>query len=195
MPAQDWDLTRYPDLNAIARAGTMPGDGLTGITKVSGSLAFAAAFKQCGAASDEVFTLMLTAGTSLGSPFLATVTKIQGSAPVLATVPALRACAAKYGWPGDGSGQSIDSFAGFATWVSGQLDAARGLQASQAAGQKIDAWWAAAFVQCGRPAVAVMEKLQLVAQRQYLASHEGQLAALVAVARADFARAAGLVRG
>jgi hypothetical protein len=135
----------------------------------------------------------------LGAPFAATVAGIQGSAPVLATVPALRACASKYGWPGSGSGsgsgQSIDSFADFVTWVSGQLDAARGLQTSQAAGHKIDAWWAAAFVQCGRPTVTVMEKLQLTAQQPYLARHKQQLAALVAVAKADFAQAAKLARG
>jgi hypothetical protein len=40
-----------------------------------------------------------------------------------------------------------------------------------------------------------MEKLQRAAQQAYLASHAGQFAALVAVAKADFARAARLARG
>jgi hypothetical protein len=198
---QDRDLTRYPDLGAIAKAGTMPGDGLPGVTNPSGSPAFTAAFKRCGAASDELFSGMVTAGAKLGGPFAATVTGIGGSAPVLATVPALRACAAKYGWPGDGSGsgsgsgQPIDSFADFVTWVSGQRDDARGLQASAAARRKVDAKWASAFVQCARPTVTVMEKLQLVAQQAYLAAHKEQLTALVAVAHAEFAKAAQAARG
>ena len=192
---QDRDLIRYPDLGAIAKAGALPGLGTHRSGPGSGPVAFETAYKQCGAASDALFSPMVTAGGKLGAPFAATVTGIQGSAPVLATVPALRACAARHGWAGPGSGQPIDSFADLATWVSGRLDAARGRQASQAAGRKTDAWWAAAFVQCGRPAVTVMEKLQLAAQRHYLAGHAGQFAALAAVAKSDFAHAAGLARG
>jgi hypothetical protein len=155
--------------------------------------------QKCGAAAKGLFSKMVTAGMTLGDPFLAAVTKLQGSAPVVATVPALRACAAKYGWPGSGSGSGsgrpIDSFADFVTWVSAQRDDARGLQASAAARDKIDAKWASAFVQCARPTVTVMEKLQLVAQQEYLAAHKEQFAALVAVAHADFARAAQAAHG
>jgi hypothetical protein len=115
---------------------------------------------------------------------------------VLATVPMLRACAVKYGWPRDssGPGQPIDSFADFVTWVSGHLDGAGGSTA-QAAARKLDAQWALIFVQCARPTVTVMEKLQLTAQQAYLASHKEQFAALAAVARAEFAQAAQAARG
>lgn len=194
---RDSDLTRYPDLNAIAKAGTLPGDGSPAVTNVSGSPAFMAAYKRCEAASDQLFTPMVTAGLKLGGPFLATVTKIQGSAPVLATVPALRACAAKYGWPLDsyGPNEPISSFADFVNWVSGHVDGAGSRGVPQAAMHKLDVQWASVFVRCARPTVTVMEKMQLAAQQSYLASHKEQFAALVAVARADFAKAAQLARG
>jgi hypothetical protein len=195
--SQDWDLTRYPDLGAIAKAGTLPGDVAPGATNVSGSPAFMAAYKRCDAASDQLFTPMVTVGHKLGGPFLATVAKIQGSAPVLATTPALRACAATYGLPLDpyGPAKPINSFADFVAWVSGQVDGAGSSGVPSAALHKLDAQWASVFVRCARPTVTVMEKAQLVAQQSYLASHKQQFAALVTIARADFAKAAQLARG
>lgn len=195
--SQDWDLTRYPDLNAIAKAGTLPGDLAPRATNVSGSSAFMAAYKRCDAASAQLFTPMVTVGLKLGGPFLATVAKIQDSAPVLATTPALRACAAKYGLPLDPYGPAgpINSFADFVAWVSSQVDEAGSSGVPSAALHKLDAQWASVFVRCARPTVTVMEKVQLVAQQSYLASHKEQFAALVTVARADFAKAAQLTRG
>jgi len=195
--SQDWDLTRYPDLNAIAKAGTLPGDLAPGATSVSGSPAFRAAYKRCDAAADQLFAPMVTVGLKLGGPFLAAVTKIQGSAAVLATTPALRACAATYGLPLDpyGPAKPINSFADFVAWVSGQVDGAGSSGVPSAALHKLDAQWASVFVRCARPTVTVMEKAQLVAQQSYLASHKQQFAALVTIARADFAKAAQLARG
>ena len=195
--SQDWDLTRYPDLNAIAKAGTLPGDLAPGATSVSGSPAFRAAYKRCDAAADQLFAPMVTVGLKLGGPFLAAVTKIQGSAAVLATTPALRACAATYGLPLDpyGPAKPINSFADFVAWVSGQVDGAGSSGVPSAALHKLDAQWASVFVRCARPTVTVMEKVQLVAQQSYLASHKQQFAALVTIARADFAKAAQLARG
>jgi hypothetical protein len=56
----------------------------------------------------------------LASPWIVTVTNIQGSAPVLATFPAVRSCAARYGWPHDpyGPDRPINSFADFVDWVA-----------------------------------------------------------------------------
>jgi len=195
--SQDWDLTRYPDLNAIAKAGTLPGDLAPGATSVSGSPAFRAAYKRCDAAADQLFAPMVTVGLKLGGPFLAAVTKIQGSAAVLATTPALRACAATYGLPLDpyGPAKPINSFADFVAWVSGQVDGAGSSGVPSAALHKLDAQWASVFVRCARPTVTMMEKVQLVAQQSYLASHKQQFAALVTIARADFAKAAQLARG
>jgi hypothetical protein len=59
----------------------------------------------------------------------------------------------------------------------------------------LDRHWAPIFVQCARPTVAVMERLQLAAQAKFLAEHQRQFAALVRIARADFARAERLAHG
>ena len=190
----NWDLTQFPDLNAIARAGTMPGDGLPPVKELTGSSAYQAALKRCSAASDSLFSPTTTAGERLASPWIATVTSIQGSAPVRATLPAVRACAARYGWPHDpyGPDRPINSFADFVDWVGSHLDGAgsRGVSAGQA--HALDQHWAPVFVRCARPAITVMEKLQLAAQRTFLRDHQRELAALAATAREDFANAARL---
>jgi hypothetical protein len=49
--------------------------------------------------------------------------------------------------------------------------------------------WAVVFVQCARPTVTVMKRLQLAAQQTFLRQHRPQFTALMAVARADFAAA------
>jgi hypothetical protein len=49
--------------------------------------------------------------------------------------------------------------------------------------------WAPIFVQCARPAVTVMERLQLAAQQRFLGERQSQFARLVATAQADFAAA------
>jgi hypothetical protein len=192
----NWDLTQFPDLNAIARAGTMPGDGLPGVKELTGSSAYQAAFKRCSATSDSLFFQMTKAGALLASPWIATVTSIQGSAPVLATLPAVRACAARYGWPHDpyGPDRPINSFADFVDWLVSHLDGASSRGAPAAQAHALDQHWAPIFVRCARPAVTVMEKLQLAAQRTFLRDHQRELAALVATAREDFASAARLAR-
>jgi len=192
----NWDLTQFPDLNAIARAGTMPGDGLPGVKELAGSSAYQAAFKRCSAVSDSLFSRTITAGERLASPWIVAVMNIQASAPVLATLPAVRACAARYGWPHDpyGPDRPISSFADFVGWVAGHLDGADSRGASAAQAHALDQHWAPIFVRCARPAVAVMERLQLAAQRTFLRDHQRELAALVATAREDFANAARLAR-
>ncbi len=135
---------------------------------------------------------MLDAGRGLTDRWLPILTKIQGSAPVLATLPGLRACAARYGWPSQPYGapdSRISSFADFVSWVAGHLDGAGSRGATAAELNALDRHWGTVFVRCARPTVAVMEKLQLAAQRTFLHEHQRQFAALVATARADFARA------
>ena len=192
----NWDLTQFPDLNAIARAGTMPGDALPGVKDLTGSSAYQAAFKRCSAAADSLFSRTTNAGGRLASPWIVAVMNIQASAPVLATLPAVRACAARYGWPHDpyGPDRPINSFADFADWVAGHLDGASSRGAPAAQAHALDRHWAPIFVRCARPAVTVMERLQLAAQRTFLRDHRRELAALMATAREDFANAARLAR-
>lgn len=89
-----WDLTQFPDLAAIAKAGTLPGYSM-GATPPE-SEAYQAAFAHCQTAGMKPFTGMVNADMSFGNPFISTITQIQASAPVTATLPALGACATRY---------------------------------------------------------------------------------------------------
>jgi hypothetical protein len=153
-----WDLTQFPDLGAIARAGMLPSYSV-------------------GSAPPE--------------------TKAYQKA-VTATLPGLRTCAARYGWPSQPYGapdSTINSFSDFVNWVAGHIDGAGSRGASTSQMNALNRHWGTVFVQCARPAVAVMEKLQLAAQAKFMSEHQRRFAALVKVARADFARAERLARG
>ena len=186
-----WDLTQFPDLEVIARTGTLPGD--TAVIREQPSASYRKAMDACRKAIPDPFQPMMAAGRSLTGPWITTVTVIQASAPVQATIPALRACAARYGWPRDSEGNNrpLDSFSDFVTWVSTFLDGPLSRGASDATMSGLRRQWGPRFVECSRPTVSVMEQRQLAAQRSFLRAHARQFAALVALARAGFAAAEG----
>lgn len=185
----DWDLTQFPDLGAIQRAGTLPSYSRPAMPREPE--AYTADLNRCRASSSP-FQAMLQAGARLGASWLSIVTRIQGSAPVLATIPKLRACAARYGWPGQPYGapdSTINSFGDFVDWVAGHLDGAGSRGVPTAEMNALNRRWAVVFIQCARPTVTVMERLQLAAQQAFVREHRRQLTRLVAVARADFTAA------
>jgi len=188
-----WDLTQFPDLGAIARAGALPSYSMGPAPKES--KAYQQAAQHCDALSRRPFTSMRGASAGLVNSWLPIVTTIQASAPVTATLPELRSCAARHGWPAQPYGapdSAINSFADFAGWVAGHLDGAESRGATAAQLNALDRHWGSVFVECARPTIAVMEKLQLAAQQMFLRQHRRQFAALAATARADFARAGRL---
>jgi hypothetical protein len=194
--APDWDLTQYPDLGAIARAGKLPSYSVG--PAPAESKAYKAALAGCGNDLAKLWQGLWDAGSGFADPFLRTVTQIQASAPVTATLPALRACAARYGWPSQPYGapdSTINSFSDFVNWVAGHLDGAGSRGASAAQLNALDRHWGTVFVQCAGPTVSVMERLQLAAQATFLREHQRQFTALVKLARADFAAAERLARG
>jgi hypothetical protein len=185
-----FDLTQFPDLDAIARAGTLPGENVSGVVLPgNGSKAYRNALAHCSAVADALFKPMDKAARNVMNGWAPIVINIQSSAPVLATMPAVRACASRYGWPTDpyGPDRPIDSFAEFVDWVAGHLDGAGSRAASAAQMRALGVHWAPIFAQCARPAVTVMERLQVAAQRKFLGERQSQFARLVATARADFA--------
>jgi hypothetical protein len=194
--APNWDLTQYPDLGAIARAGKLPSYSVPPAR--SEPKAYQAALAACGNDLAKLWQGLWDASSGLVNPFLTIVTQIQASAPVRATLPALRACAARYGWPSQPYGapdSRISSFADFVNWVAGHLDGAGSRGASTAQLNALDRHWGTVFVQCARPTVSVMERLQLAAQAKFLDEHVLQFAELVRLARMDFAAAERLARG
>jgi hypothetical protein len=139
---------------------------------------------------------MMAAGRALATPWIETVMVIQVSAPVQATIPALRACAARYGWPRDfeGYNRPLGSFSDFVTWVTTFLDGPLSRGESDAGMTALRRQWGPRFVDCARPTVSVMQARQLAAQRSFLRAHARHFTALVALAKAGFAaaeRAAG----
>jgi hypothetical protein len=191
-----WDLSQFPDLTAIAKAGMLPSYSV-GPTPPE-TKAYQKAYDQCSSAALVPFAPMERIGRGFGDPFFTTVAGIESSAAVNATLPALRGCAARYGWPGQPYGapdSTINSFDDFVNWIAGHIDGAGSRGASNAQLNALDRHWGTVFVRCARPTVAVMEKLQLAAQRAFLAAHRQELTKLIATARADFAAAERLVRG
>jgi hypothetical protein len=189
-----WDLTQFPDLDAIAKAGRLPGGGETDNwqSPYTPTPADIAAFQKCSAPANDPFTVMSGYGRTLGDPFLRTVAQIQSSAPpVQATIPALRACASRSGWPRDSAGNDrpLNSFSDFVTWLSTFLDGPGSRGASYATMEALRQHWGAVFVECARPTVSVMELSQLAAQRSFQATHQTQLAHLVSLALAAFDQA------
>jgi hypothetical protein len=136
-----WDLSQFPDLGAIARAGTLPSYSIGPAPPES--KAHQQAFAHCQTVGMNPFEPMLRAGRTLGDPFITTISQIQASAPVTATLPALRACAAKYGWPNDpyGPPRPINSFGDFVDWVAGHIDGAGSRGASASEMNALDRHW------------------------------------------------------
>jgi len=191
----DWDLSQFPDLGAIERAGTLPSNFLPKTPMQS--KAYQSALRQCMSAADAVFRPIDRAARPLLSLSITIVDRIQASAPVTSTLAGLRACAASYGWPSEPYGSpnsTINSFGDFVDWIASYIDGAGSRGASDAQLNALNRHWGTVFVRCARPSVAVMERLQLAAQRVFLAGHQHRIAAAVTTARAVFATAERLAR-
>lgn len=188
--AGDWDLTQFPDLAKIARAGMLPSYSVS--QPPAHSKAYNADFNRCFTAAYKLFLPLDHAGGRLGSGFFPIVRQIETSSAVLATLPALRACAAHYGWPGQPYGaadSTISSFGDFVDWVAGHIDGAGSRGASAKQMQALNRYWGPIFVQCAQPTITVQERLQLAQQSTFLRQHRKQLQALLALARREFANA------
>jgi hypothetical protein len=188
-----WDLSQFPDLNALAKAGALPGgETVSGQSTTTPSAAEQAAFQECAMPANDPFAAMSGYGRTLDNPFLSTVLGIQSAAPqVQATIPALRGCASKYGWPRDSEGNNrpLNTFGDFVTWVTTFLDGPQSRGASDATMRALRRHWGPIFVECARPTVTVMESLQLAARRSFLATHQPQLSHLVSLAITAFNQA------
>ena len=179
-----FDNSQFPDLARISRAGTLGGGAVAELPRPAGVSRHSldAAFNRCQTAVRQAFRPVGNAAEKLEGPWLAIITRIQNSAPVRATLPGLRSCAARYGWPAEPYGapdSTIRSFGDFTNWVAAYLDGAgsRGLSSA-----KLQRHWAHVFVTCGRPAIAVQERLQSARRTVFLQGHGQQVRALEALA-------------
>lgn len=179
-----FDNSQFPDLARISRAGTLGGGAVGPLPRPAGvsQRALDTAFNRCQTAVRRAFKPVGNAAQKLADPWLAIITRIQASAPVRATLPGLRSCAARYGWPAEPYGapdSTIHSFGDFTNWVAAYLDGAgsRGLSSA-----KLQRHWAHVFVTCGRPTIAVQESLQSARRAVFLRGHARQVRALEALA-------------
>ena len=185
----------FPDLNAIAKAGALPGFGTVRYGRLLPgkfpTTAYQTAFEGCLQSGSNPFVVLNQYGQRLGAPFTRQVQAIRSSAQVQDTFPGLRACASRYGWPHDFAGKNVplNSLTDFMNWLSTFIGgpADRGVPAATI--RALERHWAQVYVECARPTVAVMERLQLAAQRSYLAAHRTQLAHLVSLAVTAFNQA------
>lgn len=179
----DYDLTQFPDLGQIARAGTLP-SGVTAAVLPEGSRSFMARLNQCLKAARAPFGPLINAGNKLAAPFLKIEVFGPMPAAVRATLPRLRSCAARYGWPSQPYGapdSTINSFADFVDWVAGHIDGAVSRGASSAQAQALDRRWAHAFVTCAKPTITVQYRIWTAEQRTFLRTHQAQVRAFMAL--------------
>jgi hypothetical protein len=170
------DNTQMPDLPRIARTHEFVPSG--GIKVPSYSRAEQRAYSACAATAAVPYQPLLTAGRKLLSPWWNVVFRIQASARVGRAIPALNACATRYGFPNDPYGNAsapIKTFADFMDWIAGFIDGAGSRGASASTLRALQRHWTGVFVTCARPIVGIWEPLQLGAQQRFLAAHAKQI--------------------
>lgn len=143
-------------------------------------------FPSCQSAATAVTAPLLSAGQRLNNSTWGTLMTQAGTAPpVRATLAALRACAASYGWPHSpyAPPAPIRSFSDFASWVFGHLDGAGSRGAGAAAMRRLDQHWSVVFVRCGRRTLAAQDRWLAARQAAFVRQHERQVRALDALAR------------
>ena len=95
---------------------------LGGLTVPDYTKAEQKAFSACSATADVPYRQLLVPLSKLTGSWWTIVFRTQASAPVQAAIPALNACAARYGFPDNPYGPvsaPIKSFADFVDWIAG----------------------------------------------------------------------------
>ncbi len=193
----DYDLTQFPDLAQLARSGTFP-SGAAGFVPPSGSKAFTAKLNSCQRAAQVPFVPIRAAGSRLANPFLKVELSNVVPAAVRATLPGLRACAARFGWPHQpyGSPNSvINSFPDFVDWIAGHIDGAVSRGASNGTIHSLDRHWAHVFLACAGPPVRAQFRIWTAEQRSYLRTHRAQVKAFLVLVNKIMMAAGGQTAG
>jgi hypothetical protein len=170
------DNTQWPDLPRIARTHEFVAVG--GVTIPSYSKAEQQAYNGCYSAATAEYRGLMNGGEALELSWLKIVARIQASAKAQAGIPALRACATRYGYPSDPYGNAsgpIKSLSDFMGWVAGFLDGASSRGASAATMRALARHWTTVFITCASPIVRTWQRMQLAAQPAFLRRSTGQL--------------------
>lgn len=181
------DNTQMPDLPRIARTHQFVGPGF-----VAGAYPAAEqkALTTCNAAATAVDDRLVAAESAINDAWWQIINRVQSSRQVNAAIPALSACATRYGYPnnpyGDATGP-IKKFSDFMDWISGFLDGASSRGASQRTMNSLARHWTSVFIICATPIVDIYQGMLLRAQPVFLHRHAHQIAQLDKLAWRDLA--------
>jgi hypothetical protein len=174
------DNSQMPDLPRIASTRQFVATAGFGVAQ-SYSAREQKALNACQAAAQAADAPLLSAYQPINQAWWVIISRAQESKEVNAAIPALQACATRYGFPDDPYGNAsgpIKSFGDFMNWVAGYLDGASSRGASNAAMRSLARHWTSVFVRCATPIVGIWQRMLLTAQPGFLHQHAHQIAGL-----------------
>jgi hypothetical protein len=139
------------------------------------------AFNTCQAAAQAADAPLWSTSQTINQAWFNIISHAQASSKVTAALPALRACARRYGYPQGHYGMAtkpINSFSDFAGWDAGSLDGAISRNASSSTIRSLTRHWTSVFVTCATPIVGIWQQILLNAQPGFLHQHAQQMARL-----------------
>jgi len=170
------DNTQMPDLPRIARTHQFVTSGSVGSPAYSAAEQRALDDK-CQAVA-AAYTQLLNAYQAIDNAWWQIVTRVQASNQVQAAIPALNACATRYGFPNDPYGNAsapIKTFSDFMDWVAGFMDGAGSRGASASTMNALARHWTTVFVTCATPIVDIWQRMLAQAQPGFLHRHAPQI--------------------
>jgi hypothetical protein len=173
------DNTQMPDLPRIASTHQFVTSG--GLVGPAYSAAEQKALDDECQASAAAYQSLSNAYQSINDAWWQIIFRVQASRQVQAAIPALNACAARYGFPNNPYGNApapIKTFPDFADWVAGFLDGAGSRGASPSTMAALARHWTGVFVTCATPIVGIWQRMLATAQPGFLHQHAPQIAQL-----------------
>jgi hypothetical protein len=174
------DNTQMPDLPRIARTHEFVSQA-----GISGPQSYPApeqrAFNACERAEGAAYAPLVSVYQAINQAWWKIISRAQASRKVNAAIPALQACATRYGFPSDPYGNAtgpIKSFGDFMGWVAGFLDGAGSRGASPSTMRSLARHWTRVFVTCATPIVGIWQRTLLNSQPGFLHQYAQQIARL-----------------
>jgi hypothetical protein len=170
------DNTQMPDLPRIARTHQFVISG--GLVSPAYSAAEQRALDDKCQAAVAGYNSFFHAYQAISNTWWQIVTRVQASKQVQAAIPALNACATRYGFPNNPYGNAaapIKTFSDFMDWVAGFLDGAGSRGASASTMNALARHWTGVFVTCATPIVDVWQRMLVQAQPGFLHQHAQQI--------------------
>jgi hypothetical protein len=189
------DNTQMPDLPRIARTHQFVNSG--GLVGPAYSAAEQKALNGTCRAPVAAYRSLLNAYQAINNAWWQIIFRVQASRQVRAAIPALNACATRYGFPNSPYGNAtapIKTFPDFMDWVAGFLDGAGSRGASASTMSALARHWTAVFVTCATPIVDIWQRMLARAQPGFLHQHARQIAQLDQQAWRILSQADGVFR-